>query len=97
MSSANLPSTAVCPGCSTMVVLPVEPRGADDPLICGTCGSEVPDYRLEAAYAAAEAPAEEMPAAERRYSRRGLLEGLRDNLAERGIQAAREFGSRANF
>jgi hypothetical protein len=83
-----------------MVVLPAEPRGADDPLICGTCGSEVPDYRLEAAQAAAEGglpvPAE-IPAAERRYSRRGLLEGLRDSLAERGIQAARDFGSRAKF
>ena len=98
MSSANLPSTAICPGCSTMVVLPVEPRGADDPLICGTCGSEVPDYRLDAAHVAAEAAAvEEIPAGERRYSRRSLLEGLRDNLAERGIQAAREFGSRAKF
>jgi len=97
MSSVNLPSTAVCPGCSTMVVLPVEPRGVDDPLICGTCGSEVPDYRLDEAVAAAEAPVEETPAGERRYSRRGLLEGLRDNLAERGIQAARDFGSRAKF
>jgi len=72
-----------------------EPRGADDPLICGTCGSEVPDNRLELAQAAAEAAAApETPAAERRYSRRSPLEGLRDNLAERGIQAAREFGSR---
>ena len=99
MNSVNLPSTAICPGCATMVVLPVEPRGADDPLICGTCGSEVPDNRLElAAQAAAEAAAAaETPAAERRYSRRSLLEGLRDNLAERGIQAAREFGSRAKF
>jgi hypothetical protein len=96
MSSTNLPATAVCPGCSTMVVLPVEPRGADDPLICGTCGSEVPDYRLDAAVVA-DAPAEETPAADRRYSRRSLLEGLRDNLAERGIQAARDFGSRAKF
>jgi hypothetical protein len=95
MNSVNLPSTAICPGCDTMVVLPVEPHGADDPLICGTCGSEVPDNRLELAQAAAEAAATpEIPAAERRYSRRSLLEGLRDNLAERGIQAAREFGSR---
>jgi hypothetical protein len=47
------------------------------------------------AQAAAEAAAvPETPPGERRYSRRGLLEGLRDNLAERGIQAAREFGSR---
>jgi hypothetical protein len=83
-----------------MVVLPAEPRAVDDPLICGTCGSEVPDFRLEAARAAAEAglPAPvETPTAERRYSRRGLLEGLRDSLAERGIQAARDFGSRAKF
>ena len=102
MSSVNLPATAVCPGCETMVVLPVEPRGADDPLICGTCGSHVPDHRLElieaAAQAAAEAAAlEAIPAGERRYSRRSLLAGFRDTLAERGIQAAREFGSRAKF
>ena len=48
MTPASLPATAICPGCQTMVVLPVEPRGPDDPLICGTCGVEVPDYRLEA-------------------------------------------------
>ena len=96
MNSANLPSTAICPGCSTMVVLPVEPRTAeDDPLICGTCGSEVPDFRVEMAQAAAEAAAiPETPPGERRVSRRGLLEGFRDSLAERGIQAAREFASR---
>ena len=49
MTPASLPATAICPGCQTMVVLPVEPRGPDDPLICGTCGVEVPDYRVEAA------------------------------------------------
>src|SRR5690349_1615112 len=49
MSAPSLPATAVCPGCQTMVVLPVEPRGPEDPLICGTCGVEVPDYRVEAA------------------------------------------------
>jgi len=82
-----------------MVVLPAEPRSADDPLICGTCGSEVPDYRLEVGPATAEPtePAVETPAGERRYSRRGLLEGLRDSLAERGIEAVRELGSRAKF
>ena len=47
MSSVSLPATAICPGCTTMVVLPAEPRA--DPLICGTCGAEVPDYRLEPA------------------------------------------------
>jgi hypothetical protein len=47
------------------------------------------------AQAAAEAAAvPETPSGERRYSRRGLLEGFRDSLAERGIQAAREFASR---
>jgi hypothetical protein len=102
MSTANLPATAICPGCATMVVLPVEPRGADDPLICGTCGSEVPDNRLELIQAAAEAAAAKaaeaaLPPGERRYSRRGLLAGLRDNLAERGIQAARDIGSRTKF
>ncbi len=96
----NLPATAVCPGCDTMVVLPAEPRAADDPLICGTCGSEVPDFRIQAAAEAAAAaanPVEETPVGERRYSRSGLLKGLRDAVADRGIQAARELGSRAKF
>jgi len=82
-----------------MVVLPVEPRTADDPLICGTCGSEVPDHRLElqaqaAAEAAAAAAEAAIPPGERRYSRRSLLSGFRDTLAERGIQAAKEIAAR---
>jgi hypothetical protein len=83
-----------------MVVLPAEPRGPDDPLICGTCGSEVPDYRIQAAQAAAEAagePVDETPASEKRYSRSSLLQGVRDAVAERGIQAVRELGSRTKF
>ena len=102
VSSASLPATAICPGCSTMVVLPVEPRGPDDPLICGTCGSEVPDHRLEAiaeAQAAAEAappPEAELPE-NRIYTRRSLLAGLRDAAADRAIQAARGFTERAKF
>jgi hypothetical protein len=56
VSVPSLPATAICPGCQTMVVLPAEPRGADDPLICGTCGVEVPDYRVEEAIARAAEP-----------------------------------------
>jgi len=89
---SGLPATAVCPGCQTMVVLPVEPRGADDPLICGTCGVEVPDYRVEAAMQEAAEPEhypeEELPE-NRIYTRRGLLQGLRDAAADRAISAAR--------
>jgi hypothetical protein len=89
-----MPSTAICPGCDTMVVLPVDPRGADDPLICGTCGSEVPDFRLEqlaAAAAAAEAAAiaAEVLPENRIYTRRSLLQGLRDSAADKALQVAR--------
>jgi len=83
-----------------MVVLPVEPRGADDPLICGTCGVEVPDHRLEAA--AAE-PAETPQAAvderpeNRIYTRGSLLKGLRDAAADRALNTVREIGERAKF
>jgi hypothetical protein len=90
----NLPETAICPGCDTMVVLPaVVPEDPDAPLpICGTCGSEVPDHRREAAIAAAAAAAEAeaqaaLPPEERRYSRAGLFKGLRDTVADRGIAA----------
>ena len=49
----NLPETAICPGCDTMVVLPVMVSEDGSLPICGTCGSEVPDPRI--AVAAAEA------------------------------------------
>jgi hypothetical protein len=84
----NLPATAICPGCDTMVVLPAV-VSEDSPLpICGTCGSEVPDYRREAAAAAAEAEAaDQLPVEERRYTRGSLLGALRDTVAEKGIAA----------
>ena len=99
MSPASLPATAVCPGCQTMVVLPVEPRGPEDPLICGTCGVEVPDYRLTAAIAEVSEPEydpDELPE-NRIYTRKGLLQGLRDAAADRAIAAARGFSERAKF
>ena len=99
MTPASLPATAICPGCQTMVVLPVEPRGADDPLICGTCGVEVPDYRLEASMREAAEPEydpDELPE-NRVYTRKGLLQGLRDAAADRAIAAARGFSDRAKF
>ena len=99
MTSASLPATAVCPGCQTMVVLPVEPRGPEDPLICGTCGVEVPDYRVEEAMRQAAEPEhypEELPE-NRVYTRKGLLQGLRDAAADRAIAAARGISERAKF
>lgn len=98
MNASDLPATAVCPGCETMVVLPVEPRGPEDPLVCGTCGAEVPDFRVEAALRAAAEPepAPELPE-NRIYTRRGLLQGLRDAAADRAISAARGLSDRARF
>lgn len=99
MSLPILPATAICPGCQTMVVLPVEPRGPEDPLICGTCGVEVPDYRVEAGIAEVSEPEhvpEELPE-NRIYTRRGLLQGLRDAAADRAMEAARNFSDRAKF
>jgi hypothetical protein len=100
VSVPSLPATAICPGCQTMVVLPAEPRGADDPLICGTCGVEVPDYRVETAIAQAAEPEyypeDELPE-NRVYTRKGLLQGLRDAAADRAIAAAKNFGDRAKF
>ena len=99
MTSASLPATAICPGCQTMVVLPVEPRGPEDPLICGTCGVEVPDYRVEEAMRQAAEPEhypEELPE-NRVYTRKGLLQGLRDAAADRAVAAARGFSERAKF
>jgi len=96
MSSVSLPATAICPGCATMVVLPAEPRA--EPLICGTCGAEVPDYRLEPAPEAQfEVPETEQLPENRVYTRKGLLQGLRDAAADRAIQAARGFSDRAKF
>ncbi len=84
----DLPATAVCPGCDTMVVLPAV-VSEDSPLpICGTCGSEVPDHRREAAAAAAEAEAPaQVPIEERRYTRGSLFGALRDTVAEKGLAA----------
>jgi hypothetical protein len=90
----NLPATAICPGCDTMVVLPaVVPEDPDAPLpICGTCGSEVPDHRREtvaaAAAAAAEAEAEaQLPPEDRKYTRGSLFGALRNTVAEKGLAA----------
>jgi hypothetical protein len=71
-----------------MVVLPAV-VDEDAPLpICGTCGSEVPDYRREVAAAAAEAEAEAaLLPEERRYTRGSLFSALRDTVAEKGIAA----------
>jgi hypothetical protein len=80
-----------------MVVLPVEPR--EEPLECGTCGADVPDYRLEAAMREAAEPEhvpEELPE-HRIYTRRGLLQGLRDAAADKAISAARGLSDRAKF
>src|SRR5512147_934952 len=84
----NLPETAICPGCDTMVVLPVFVSEDGSLPICGTCGSEVPDPRIEAAAAAAEAAAEaEQPPENRKYTRGSLLSALRDTVADKGIAA----------
>jgi hypothetical protein len=100
----NLPATAICPGCQTMVVLPAEPLFEDmPPSICGECGSEVPDYRREDytpdAYASTgyvlPAPAEEQePVGEQRYTRRNLFKSLGGIVAEKGIVRIEEAKSR---
>ena len=87
----NLPETAICPGCETMVVLPVV-VSEDGPLpICGTCGSEVPDPRIAAAAAAAAAPRprprRQLPPEHRKYTRGSLFGALRDTVADKGIAA----------
>jgi hypothetical protein len=71
-----------------MVVLPAVVR--EEPLICGTCGSEVPDPRQEIAEAASATAAEAeapQPVENRRYTRGSLLSALRDTVAEKGIAA----------
>jgi hypothetical protein len=85
----NLPETAICPGCDTIVVLPAVLSEDGSPSICGTCGSEVPDPRREfGAPAAAEVEdGAEIPPEHRRYTRGGLLGALRDTMAEKGIAA----------
>jgi hypothetical protein len=99
VSSAGLPATAICPGCQTMVVLPVAPRTPEDPLICGTCGAEVPDYRVAAAIPAVSEPEHDPDALpeNRVYTRRSLLQGLRDAAADRAVAAAKNIGDRAKF
>ena len=94
----QLPATAICPGCGTMVTLPPEPLYPDSPpAICATCDTEVPDYRREsytppasfpAAPAVSARPAE--PLTERRYSRGGLFRSLGGLLAERAEDAVEQ-------
>jgi hypothetical protein len=97
MSTYNydLPPTAICPGCDSMVVLPVEVDVDSPPAICGTCGSEIPDYRREAVPAGegasvgadgADEGAEE-PKKDQRYTRSGLLRAFSDTVAEKGLSA----------
>jgi hypothetical protein len=96
----TLPPTAVCPGCGTIVVLPKEPLFADSPpAICGTCETEVPDYRRESYDAATQSPAmplytppvpppaPEVPLEKRVYTRGGLFRSLGTILAERAENA----------
>jgi hypothetical protein len=102
MSSAynySLPPTAVCPGCGAVVVLPKEPLFPDSPpAICGTCESEVPDYRRESFDPTTQpapvtrqlppiphqpAPAPAQPLEKRVYTRGGLFKSLGGIIAER--------------
>jgi hypothetical protein len=98
----NLPATAVCPGCDTMVVLPMEPIYEDTPpAICATCGTEVPDYRRPG-YTPPEAPRDvvstnaepETALGEQRYSRRNLFRSLGGIIAEKGLVKIDETKSR---
>ena len=94
----NLPATAICPGCGTMVTLPPEPLYPDSPpAICATCDTEVPDYRRESyqpsagLHAGAPAPAEDpTPVEHRRYSRGSLFKSLGGIIAERGNDAVEQ-------
>ena len=75
-----------------MVVLPVVVSEDGTLPICGTCGSEVPDPRIAAVAAAAEAAAApeaeaQKPLEDRKYSRGSLLSALRDSVADKGIAA----------
>jgi hypothetical protein len=99
----QLPATAICPGCGTMVTLPPEPLYPDSPpAICATCDTEVPDYRRESYTPSASFPAtpaaiaEPVPATpieNRRYSRGNLfrsLGGLIADRAEEAVESAKE-------
>jgi hypothetical protein len=102
--SYQLPATAICPGCGTMVTLPPEPLYPDSPpAICANCDTEVPDYRREsytppasfpAAPAVSAPPAE--PLTERRYSRGGLFRSLGGLLADRAEDAVEQAKERFN-
>jgi hypothetical protein len=98
----QLPATAICPGCGTMVTLPPEPIYADSPpAICATCDTEVPDYRRpeytppptlsSSAPAPAISPtptqASPSPMTDRKLSRGGLFRSLGGILAERAEDA----------
>jgi hypothetical protein len=97
----QLPATAICPGCGTMVTLPPEPLYPDSPpAICATCDTEVPDYRRDsytppASFPAAPAVSAE-PVSERRYSRGGLFRSLGGLLAERAEDAVEQAKERFN-
>jgi hypothetical protein len=95
----SLPASALCPACSTVVILPAEPIA--EPLICATCGSEVPDHRrVEQPVSTVEAdvarplPVEEIPIEDQRYSRRNLFRSLGGLVAEKGIVKIDEVKSR---
>ncbi len=91
--------TGFCPGCGANVALPEEPLDPGlPPTFCTSCGTEVPDYRLEpftpAAGACEPAPSTgPTPLEHRRYSRGGLfrsLGGLLADHAENAVESAKE-------
>jgi hypothetical protein len=100
----NLPATAICPGCNTMVVLPAEPLYDDTPpAICAECETVVPDYRRpdyvppspEHPQGFVMTPREEpTPIEEQRYSRRNLFRSLGGLVADKGIAKVEEVKSR---
>ena len=90
------PATTVCPGCGAGVGLPPERLVRDGrPVICASCGSELPDAPAQHALGPYPRPRptehpvalEELPVEERRYSRGGLFKSLGGILAERGVEA----------
>ena len=100
----NLPATAVCPGCQTMVVLPMEPLFDDTPAaICAECGTEVPDYRradysptvdVPTGYVMQAPEEDETPIGEQRFTRRNLFRSLGGIVAEKGLVRIEEAKSR---
>jgi hypothetical protein len=99
----TLPATAVCPGCSRLVVLPAEPLYPDTPpAICAECETEIPDYRRETYSpsshlgAAPFEPVAPIPVEDRRYSRGGLFRSLGGLVADRGIIAVEAAKDRFN-